>query len=77
MVEREGLPLLQVYYTQKINEMEIQVSKESTGIVNFEDLERGFRIMEAYKAGKIAGKESVRKNMLQSDRRKRSKNEKN
>ena len=57
--------------------MGIQVSKESIGIVNFEDLERGFRIMEAYKAGKIAGKESVRKNMLQSDRRKRSKNEKN
>mgnify|MGYP003195967253 FL=1 len=53
------------------------MSKESIGIVNFEDLERGFRIMEAYKAGKIAGKESVRKNMLQSDRRKRSKNEKN
>ena len=53
------------------------MSKESTGIVNFEDLERGFRIMEAYKARKIAGKESVRKNMLQSDRRKRSKNEKN
>ena len=57
--------------------MGIQVSKESTGIVNFEDLERGFRITEAYKAGKMAGKESVRKNMLQSDRRKRSKNEKN
>lgn len=52
------------------------MSKESTGIVNFEDLERGFRIMEAYKAGKIAGKESARKSLL-LEKKRGSKNEKN
>ena len=36
--------------------MGIQVSKESTGIVNFEDLERGFGLWKPIKQGRLQEK---------------------